>query len=57
MANRRIVSEPVDVPDVAKDATPMERLTAFARRIVHVPKEEIGEHQEQEKASPPRPRV
>ena len=41
MANHRMVSKPVDVPDVTKDATPMERLSAFARRIVQVPKEEI----------------
>lgn len=41
MANRRLVSEPVDVPEVPKDATPMERLTAFARRIVRVPKDEL----------------
>lgn len=45
MANRRLVSEPVEVPDVDKNATPMERLEAFARRIVHVPRHEIGKQE------------
>lgn len=38
---KRLVNEPVDLPETDKDATPMERLEAFARHIVHVPKSEI----------------
>lgn len=41
MPREKAISEPVEVPDVDEDATPMERLTAFARRIVRVPKKEI----------------
>ncbi len=54
MANRRLVSEPVAVPDAPKNATPMERLSAFARRIVHVPKDEVeaaGKDQKPQRSS------
>lgn len=49
MANERIVSKPVEVPDVDEDATPMERLIAFARRIVNVPKDKIDEQDKPDK--------
>lgn len=51
MANKKLVSEPVDMPDVSKDATPMERLAAFARRIVRVPKDEIEAREGKRKLS------
>lgn len=41
----KLVDKPLKVPDADDDATPMERLEAFARRIVHVPKTEIDKRE------------